>query len=90
MEDRGGRPATVRGAQGARASEAGVLRIDFPGDGDDRLQAISWEEFFRKFDGKRLAFLYQDTTRAGEQGRFFKLVRCGPAGRQGRRRVLPS
>lgn len=72
-EQRGGHPATVKGTGGG--DEAGVLRIDFPGySGKDRLEEISWDEFFEKFDDKGLAFLYQDKTAGGEESRFFKLV----------------
>ena len=72
-EARGGKPATVKRTESN--GEAGVLRIDFPGySGSDSLEAISWEEFFKKFDEKQLAFLYQEKTSSGEQSRFFKLV----------------
>jgi hypothetical protein len=72
-EQRGGHPATVKGTESG--GEAGVLRIDFPGySGKDRLEEISWDEFFQKFDEKNLAFLYQDKTAGGEESRFFKLV----------------
>jgi hypothetical protein len=72
-EERGGSPATVKGT--GSDDEAGVLRIDFPGySGEDRLEHISWDEFFEKFDDKKLAFLYQDETKDGEESRFFKLV----------------
>ena len=72
-ESRGGSPATVRGTEDG--DEAGVLRIDFPGySGKDRLEHISWEEFFQKFDEKHLAFLYQEETSKGGESRFFKLV----------------
>jgi anaerobic selenocysteine-containing dehydrogenase len=40
-----------------------VLRFDFPGyRGKDKLEPISWDEFFKKFDEKKLVFLYQDRT----------------------------
>jgi hypothetical protein len=72
-EARGGKPATVKGTQSH--NEAGILRIDFPGySGAGSLEEISWDEFFKKFDEKQLAFLYQDETSSGEQSRFFKLV----------------
>jgi len=72
-EARSGKPATVKRTESN--GEAGVLRIDFPGySGSDSLEEISWEEFFKKFDEKQLAFLYQDETSSGEQSRFFKLV----------------
>jgi hypothetical protein len=72
-EARGGQPATVKGT--GSHGEAGVLRIDFPGySGGDRLEHISWDEFFKKFDENHLAFLYQDQTSDGKESRFFKLV----------------
>ncbi len=60
VEERGGQPATVKGTGGD--DDAGLLRIDFPGGSGDRLEEISWEDFFEKFDEKKLAFLYQDET----------------------------
>lgn len=72
-EARGGKPATVKSTE--KDSEAGVLRIDFPGySGAGSLEEISWDEFFNKFDEKNLAFLYQEHTSSGEESRFFKLV----------------
>lgn len=72
-EERGGKPATVRGTGGDE--EAGILRIDFPGyGGEQSLEEISWEEFFEKFEEKKLAFLYQEETSGGEESRFFKFV----------------
>ena len=65
--------------------EAGILRIDFPGySGEESLEEISWEEFFDKFDDKKLAFLYQEKTGGGEQRRFCKFVSRGSA--EGRER----
>ena len=72
-EARGGKPATVKRTGGN--DEVGVLRIDFPGySGEDTLEEITWDEFFRKFDEKNLAFLYQDTTASGGESRFYKFV----------------
>jgi hypothetical protein len=72
VQERGGKPASVKGTGG---EEPGVLRIDFPGRGDeDSLEEISWEEFFDKFEKEKLAFLYQDRTEDGSESRFFKLV----------------
>lgn len=72
-EERGGKPATVKGT--GDSDEAGVLRIDFPGySGEGRLEEISWDEFFEKFDEKRLKFLYQEETADGKESRFFKFV----------------
>lgn len=71
VEERGGKPATVKGT----GNDVGVLRIDFPGySGEDSLEEISWDEFFEKFEENDLAFLYQDETSSGKQSRFNKLV----------------
>lgn len=73
VEERGGRPATVEGT--GRGEEAGILRIDFPGyGGEASLKEISWEDFFEKFEGKKLAFLYQEQTSSGAQSRFCKFI----------------
>lgn len=72
-EARGGKPSTVRAT--AEGSEAGILRIDFPGySGEDTLEEISWNEFFRKFDEQNLEFLFQETTAEGNTSRFCKFV----------------
>ena len=70
-EARDGAPATVKGT--ARSDEAGVLRIDF-GPKEQRLEEISWDEFFEKFDEADLAFLYQDRTKDGKLSRFHKFT----------------
>jgi hypothetical protein len=72
-EERGGRPATVKGTESG-GEDAGVLRIDFQ-DPDDRLEEISWDDWFEKFDDQKLAFLYQDEKKSGETSTFFKLVK---------------
>ena len=70
-EDRGGKPATVRGT-GDEEEEAGILRIAFT-DNED-LEPIDWDEFFDKFEEANLAFLYQEKTADGKPSRFFKFV----------------
>ncbi len=73
VESHGGHPAVVKGTR--RASQPGILRIDFPGfSGQRSLSAISWDEFFEKFEDSNLAFLYQDRTGSGRPSRFNKLV----------------
>jgi hypothetical protein len=76
VEERGGRPATVRDTEDD--GHAGILRIDF-GPKDERLEEIEWEEFFRKFDEADLAFLHQDRTKDGKLSRFHKFVRRSAA-----------
>jgi hypothetical protein len=73
VEKRGGRPARVRetGSDG----DPGMLRIDFPGRGeDDALEPMSWDDWFDAFDENELAFLYQEETQEGGESRFSKLV----------------
>jgi hypothetical protein len=73
-EVRGGKPAVVRDTEG-QGQGTGVLRINFPGySGDNSLEEISWNEWFKTFDEKNLAFLYQEETSDGQQSRFFKLI----------------
>lgn len=73
VSDRGGHPARVKGTDDKGGS--GVLRIDYPGySGEETLEPITWSEFFDGFEKNRLAFLYQDETKAGEESRFSKLI----------------
>ena len=72
VEERGGHPACVKGT--GSKGDAGMLRIDFPGfSGEDSLQEISWDEFFKAFEENHLALLYQEE-KDGQQSRFNKLV----------------
>lgn len=74
IEERGGRPASVKGTEHG-GEEAGILRVDFPGRGEDQqLEPLQWDEFFEKFEQADLAFLYQDQTKDGSTSRFFKFV----------------
>lgn len=73
VEARGGHPARVKDTE--QKGSPGLLRIDYPGfSGDDRLEEISWDEFFTGFDDNNLVFLYQDKTKDGKQSRFSKLI----------------
>jgi hypothetical protein len=57
--------------KGTGEDDAGIIRIDFPGgSGEQSLEAITWEDFFEKFEQAKLAFLYQE----GPDTRFNKLV----------------
>ncbi len=82
-EERGGRPSSV--ARTAGRGDAGLLRITFPGYGaEGSLSEVSWDDFFHKFDDKKLEFVYQEQTRDGRESRFFKFVRRGQAARRRR------
>ena len=68
-EERGGKPS--------RVADTGVIQLDFPGYRGDRLEEISWDDWFAVFDDRGLEFVYQDTTADGEQSNFNKLVDSG-------------
>ena len=69
-EARGGRPATVEGTE--HGDRLGVLRFDF-GDDTPKLRQVSWDEWFKTFDERRLNFLYQEERSDGRQSTFFRL-----------------
>jgi len=72
-EDRGAKPACVKGT--GDKGDVGMLRLDFPGyTGEDKLQHITWEEWFEKFDERQLALLHQEETAEGKKSNFNKLV----------------
>lgn len=72
-EERNGKPSHVKQTGGPH--DAGILRIDFPGySGEGKLEEISWEEFFKKFDEQGLALVYQEKTADGQKSNFNKLV----------------
>src|SRR4051812_42795572 len=49
---------------------------------DERLDWISWDEFFKKFDEAGLAFVYQDKTADGKTSRFQKFIRRSESDKQ--------
>jgi hypothetical protein len=73
VEERGGFPAAVKRTESK--NDLGILRIDFPGfSGEDSLERVDWDDWFKAFDEKQLAFLHQDKTADGAVSRFNKLV----------------
>jgi hypothetical protein len=70
-EERGGVPASVEGT--GSDDDAGLLRIEFR-DADNDLDEVDWDRFFKTFDDRGLAFLYQETTSDGGTSRFNKFV----------------
>ncbi|MBO0692455.1 MAG: hypothetical protein J2P58_06130 [Acidimicrobiaceae bacterium] len=74
VEGHGGKPVTVRDTESNGAP--GVLRFDFPGGaGGERLEEITWDDWFTKFDENGLALVYQSQKASGEDSTFFKLVK---------------
>lgn len=69
-EERKAAPATV--ASTRHGGRIGVLRLDFEGQGSDRLQHVSWDEWFKTFDERNLVMLYQENLKKGNQSNFFR------------------
>jgi hypothetical protein len=73
VEQHDGKPAIVKGTEDRQGG--GVLRIDFPGGaGEDQLEHVDWDRWFKVFEDSGLAFLYQEHKASGEDSTFFKLV----------------
>ena len=74
-EERGAKPARVQGTGGN--GDIGIIRLEFPGAPgarDEKLEEISWDDWFKEFDEKGLAFVYEETTASGQKSNFNKLV----------------
>ena len=71
IEARKGHPTVVEGTAGKDGE--GILRVDFR-DPDPKLEEIGWDEFFKTFEDRKLAFLHQDKTKDGHESRFNKFV----------------
>jgi hypothetical protein len=69
--ERGAEPATVPGSE--YEGRPGRLRLDFPGYGGEGLEHISWDDWFRTFDERRLNFIYQEHKKDGSTSNFFRL-----------------
>jgi hypothetical protein len=72
-EERGAKPATIEGTE--HGDDLGVLRFDFPGydsPKDSKLKEVSWDEWFKTFDDRKLVMLFQETQKAGNQSNFFR------------------
>lgn len=68
-EAKGGKPAAVDSTHSG--DDVGIVRImfpDAPNTEHDALVEISWEEFFREFEERELALVYE------EDSMFSKLV----------------
>jgi len=68
-ESQGGKPAAVDRTH--TDDDVGIIRIMFPEAQQSEhaaLVEITWDEFFREFEGRQLALLYE------KDGRFSKIV----------------
>ncbi|GGS34605.1 MULTISPECIES: Rho termination factor N-terminal domain-containing protein [Actinokineospora] len=70
-EERDAVPATVGGTE--HGDHLGVLRLDFPGYGGDRLRRVDWDQWFATFDERGLNFIYQEERSDGTPSNFFRL-----------------
>ncbi|QNF35188.1 hypothetical protein HUW51_21620 [Adhaeribacter swui] len=62
-EQHGGVPSIIKGTEKDGKGE-GVLRIHFPDKSKDNenFEEISWDEFFKEFEAKKLAILLSDNS----------------------------
>lgn len=73
-EARKARPCTVKGTE-RQEEEVGIIRLDLPGySGGGKLEEITWEEYFDKFEESNLAFLFQEETKDGKKSNFNKFI----------------
>lgn len=74
-EERGAQPARVRSTGGN--GDVGIIRLEFPGAPgakDQDLEPISWDDWFREFDERGLALVYEETTATGQKSNFNKII----------------
>ncbi|MEW2443506.1 hypothetical protein AB0871_16935 [Micromonospora marina] len=68
---RGAKPATIAGTE--RGDRPGVLTFNMPGYRENsRIREITWDDWFRTFDLRRLNLIYQEQLRDGRQSNFFR------------------
>ncbi len=68
---RGAKPATIAGTE--RGGRPGVLTFNMPGYRESsRIREITWDDWFRTFDLRRLNLIYQEQMRDGRQSNFFR------------------
>ncbi|RLK13998.1 hypothetical protein DER29_5032 [Micromonospora sp. M71_S20] len=69
--ERGAKPATIAGTE--REGRAGVLTFNMPGYRESsRVREITWDEWFRTFDERKLNLIYQEQLRDGRPSNFFR------------------
>ncbi len=60
-ESKGGKPAAVKRTR--QSGDVGIIRIMFPDNlqsEHDALTEITWDEFFKEFEERKLALLYDE------------------------------
>lgn len=72
-ESRSAQPACVKGTEDKAGSC--LLRLDFPGySGEESLETIPWDQWFRVLDQRQLALIVEDKMADGSSSNFNKLV----------------
>ena len=68
---RNAKPATIQGTE--HDGRPGVLTFNFPGWREGgRIQQITWDDWFKTFDTRRVNFIYQEQKSDGRQSNFFR------------------
>jgi hypothetical protein len=68
VERHGGHPAVASAPDGPQ----GALRIEIPGQEEEFIEHLSWDEWFHRFDARGLAFCYEDEPEPAPP--YFKLI----------------
>lgn len=72
-DERGAVPSTAPGT--AHGDHLGVLELDFPGYGGEKLRQVSWDAWLSTFRERGLEFVYQEHLKDGRQSNFFRVRR---------------
>nr|WP_246447448.1 hypothetical protein [Micromonospora polyrhachis] len=68
---RNAKPATIQGTE--HDGRPGVLTFNFPGWREGgKIQQITWDDWFKTFDARRVNFIYQEQKSDGRQSNFFR------------------
>lgn len=68
---RNAKPATIQGTE--HDGRPGVLTFNFPGWREGgKIQQITWDDWFKTFDTRRVNFIYQEQKSDGRQSNFFR------------------
>lgn len=73
-EARKGKPSRVAGTERG-GDDAGLIRLDFPGYAEDKLEEIPWDDWFEKFEEGKLELIIQEKTADGKTSHFNKIVK---------------
>jgi hypothetical protein len=69
-EERDGHPAKV---ENTGNDQLPLIKISF-GQDNEKLDPISWDQFFEAFDANNLKFIYQNENNDGDKSNFNKII----------------